>query len=114
MGVERRRGRLRCWKSRGLGSLAPHIGGRAQRGRRPGARHSLPLLASPPPGAARAPLLRGRGFSVARAVGVLENGDEVLELGVQSLLGQEETVQQSSNRVTNEAFDDVLTIPVGR
>jgi hypothetical protein len=56
-------------------------------------------------------LLRRRGPSLEGGIGVLEDGDELLEIGVQSLLGREENIQEAGNLVANEAFDYVL---VGR
>ena len=55
--------------------------------------------------------MRRRGPSLEGGVGVLKDGDEFLEIGVQSLLGREENIQETGNLVADKAFDDVL---VGR
>ncbi len=55
--------------------------------------------------------MRRRGPSPEGVVGVLKDGDEFLEIGVQSPLGREENIQETGNLVADKAFDDVL---VGR
>ena len=52
-----------------------------------------------------------RRASLEGDVGVLKDGDEFLEIRVQSLLGREEDIQETGNLVADKAFDDVL---VGR
>ncbi len=59
-------------------------------------------------GSAWALLLRRRGPSLEGAVGVLEDGDELLEIGLRSPLGREESAEEISILVANKAFGDVL------